>query len=182
MALALKVVGLMNVQFAIKDGVIYVLEVNPRASRTVPFVAKATDSAIASIAARLMAGEKLATFPMRAPYPAGVGPDSPLPLADPLIAHTPGELARLQTHRYRPLDPLLTSVHPMGSLPLGDDPRRSVVDPQGRHHQVAGLYVADGSLFPTSIGGPPQLSIYAAGRKIARHLVADLQKGAGGLR
>jgi carbamoyl-phosphate synthase large subunit len=74
MALALGVVGLMNVQFAIKDGVIYVLEVNPRASRTVPFVAKATDSAIASIAARLMAGEKLSTFPMRAPYPAGVGP------------------------------------------------------------------------------------------------------------
>jgi carbamoyl-phosphate synthase large subunit len=89
MALALKVVGLMNVQFAIKDGVIYVLEVNPRASRTVPFVAKATDSAIASIAARLMAGEKLATFPMRAPYPAGVGPDSPLPLADPLTLADP---------------------------------------------------------------------------------------------
>jgi carbamoyl-phosphate synthase large subunit len=51
MAKALNVVGLMNVQFAIKDGTIYVLEVNPRASRTVPFVAKATDSAIASIAA-----------------------------------------------------------------------------------------------------------------------------------
>ena len=85
MARALNVVGLMNVQFAIKDGVIYVLEVNPRASRTVPFVAKATDSAIASIAARLMAGEPLSNFPMRAPYPAGVGPDSPLPLAD---AHT----------------------------------------------------------------------------------------------
>ncbi|MFZ9198721.1 MAG: carbamoyl-phosphate synthase large subunit [Paracoccaceae bacterium] len=85
MARALNVVGLMNVQFAIKDGTIYVLEVNPRASRTVPFVAKATDSAIASIAARLMAGEPLTNFPMRAPYPAGVGPDSALPLAD---AHT----------------------------------------------------------------------------------------------
>ncbi|MCF8511948.1 MAG: carbamoyl-phosphate synthase large subunit [Rhodobacteraceae bacterium] len=85
MAKALNVVGLMNVQFAIKDGTIYVLEVNPRASRTVPFVAKATDSAIASIAARLMAGEPLANFPERAAYPAGVGPDSPLPLAD---AHT----------------------------------------------------------------------------------------------
>jgi carbamoyl-phosphate synthase large subunit len=89
MALALNVVGLMNVQFAIKDGVIYVLEVNPRASRTVPFVAKATDSAIASIAARLMAGEKLSAFPMRAPYPEGVGPDSPLPLADPLTLADP---------------------------------------------------------------------------------------------
>jgi choline dehydrogenase-like flavoprotein len=72
------------------------------------------------------------------------------------------------------MDPLLTSVHPMGSLPLGGDPRRSVVNPQGRHHHVAGLYVADGSLFPTSIGGPPQLTIYAAARKIARHLLAEL--------
>ena len=83
MALALNVVGLMNVQFAIKGDDIYVLEVNPRASRTVPFVAKATDSAIAAIAARLMAGEPLSNFPMRAPYAQGVGPDTVLPLANP---------------------------------------------------------------------------------------------------
>ncbi len=89
MALALNVVGLMNVQFAIKDGVIFVLEVNPRASRTVPFVAKATDSAIASIAARLMAGEPLSNFPMRPPYAQGVGPDTPLPLMDPLTLADP---------------------------------------------------------------------------------------------
>ena len=50
----------MNVQFAVKDGEVYVLEVNPRASRTVPFVAKATGVPIAKIAARVMAGEKLA--------------------------------------------------------------------------------------------------------------------------
>ena len=89
MALKLGVVGLMNVQFAIKDGAIYVLEVNPRASRTVPFVAKATDSAIASIAARLMAGEPMSNFPARAPYPAGVGPETPLPFADPLTLADP---------------------------------------------------------------------------------------------
>ena len=89
MALGLNVVGLMNVQFAIKDGVIYVLEVNPRASRTVPFVAKATDSAIASIAARLMAGEPMANFPHRAPYPEGVGPETPLPFADPMTLADP---------------------------------------------------------------------------------------------
>ena len=89
MARALGVVGLMNVQFAVKDGDIYVLEVNPRASRTVPFVAKATDSAIASIAARLMAGEKLTDFPNREPYPEGVGPDTDLPLADPLTLADP---------------------------------------------------------------------------------------------
>ena len=62
LALALKVKGLMNVQFAIKGEDIYVLEVNPRASRTVPFVAKSIGRPIAKIAARLMAGEPLAAF------------------------------------------------------------------------------------------------------------------------
>ncbi len=62
MAMALGVVGLMNVQFAIQDGVIFVLEVNPRASRTVPFVAKAVGAPIAGVAARIMAGEKLSAF------------------------------------------------------------------------------------------------------------------------
>lgn len=65
MALALDVGGLMNVQYAIKDGDIYVLEVNPRASRTVPFVAKVIGKPIAKIAARLMAGEKLASFNLK---------------------------------------------------------------------------------------------------------------------
>ncbi len=59
LAKALNVVGLMNVQFAIKDEEIYIIEVNPRASRTVPFVAKAVGIPVAGIAARLMAGEKL---------------------------------------------------------------------------------------------------------------------------
>ncbi len=59
LARALKVVGLMNVQFAIQSGVIYVLEVNPRASRTVPFVSKATGLPLAKIAARVMTGRKL---------------------------------------------------------------------------------------------------------------------------
>jgi carbamoyl-phosphate synthase large subunit len=62
LARALNVVGLMNVQFAVKDGDVYVLEVNPRASRTVPFVAKATGVPIAKIAARIMAGEKLSAW------------------------------------------------------------------------------------------------------------------------
>ena len=88
LALALNVVGLMNVQFAVKDGDIYLIEVNPRASRTVPFVAKATDSAIASIAARIMAGEKLSAFPQRAPYP-DASYDTPLPLADPMTLADP---------------------------------------------------------------------------------------------
>jgi len=60
MARALEVVGLMNVQFAVKDGQIYVLEVNPRASRTVPFVSKATSRPLAKIAVRCMTGRTLA--------------------------------------------------------------------------------------------------------------------------
>jgi len=62
LAIALNVVGLMNVQFAIKDNTVYILEVNPRASRTVPFVAKSINYPIAKIAARIMAGESLQSF------------------------------------------------------------------------------------------------------------------------
>jgi choline dehydrogenase-like flavoprotein len=64
----------------------------------------------------------------------------------------------------------LTAVHPMGTVPMGDDPKRSAVDSQGKHHHMEGLWVADGSLFPTSIGGPPQLSIYALGLHVGRAL------------
>jgi len=60
LAMELKVIGLMNVQFAVKDGVIYLIEVNPRAARTVPFVSKATGAPLAKIAARVMAGQSLA--------------------------------------------------------------------------------------------------------------------------
>ena len=94
LARALNVIGLMNVQYAIKDDEhgkpkVYLIEVNPRASRTVPFVAKSTDSAIASIAARLMAGEPLSNFPKRAPYPANAAEDMTLPFADPMTLADP---------------------------------------------------------------------------------------------
>jgi len=88
LAKALNVVGLMNVQFAVKDNEVYLIEVNPRASRTVPFVAKATDSAIASIAARLMAGEPLSSFPKREPY-RDVSYDEQIPSADPMTLADP---------------------------------------------------------------------------------------------
>ena len=65
LALALNVIGLMNVQFAIKDGEVYILEVNPRASRTVPFVAKVIGKPIAAMAARVMAGAKLSDFDLK---------------------------------------------------------------------------------------------------------------------
>ncbi len=91
LALGLDVRGLMNVQFAIKDGDIYVLEVNPRASRTVPFVAKAVGSPIAAIAARVMAGEALAGFD----------------LVDPDIAHVAVKEAVLPFARFPGVDTLL---------------------------------------------------------------------------
>ncbi|WP_167648184.1 carbamoyl-phosphate synthase large subunit [Mameliella alba] len=94
LAKALNVVGLMNVQFAIKanaagENEVYLIEVNPRASRTVPFVAKATDSAIASIAARVMAGEPLTAFPKRAGYEASIDYDTDVPMADPMTLADP---------------------------------------------------------------------------------------------
>src|SRR5690625_6571861 len=73
MALALGVVGLMNVQFAVQGNDIYVLEVNPRASRTVPFVSKATGVAVAQAAARCLGGQTLADEGM------GQGVTNPLP-------------------------------------------------------------------------------------------------------
>jgi carbamoyl-phosphate synthase large subunit len=91
LALGLDVCGLMNVQFAIKGDDIYVLEVNPRASRTVPFVAKAVGSPIAAIAARVMAGEKLANFD----------------LADPNTTHVAVKEAVLPFARFPGVDTLL---------------------------------------------------------------------------
>ncbi|HWV57388.1 MAG TPA: carbamoyl-phosphate synthase large subunit, partial [Longimicrobiales bacterium] len=79
-AAELGVVGLINVQYAIKDGVVYVLEVNPRASRTVPFVSKATGIAFARVAARVMAGKRLADLGLpERDTTIGAGSDFPLP-------------------------------------------------------------------------------------------------------
>jgi choline dehydrogenase-like flavoprotein len=70
----------------------------------------------------------------------------------------------------RPHHVAIAAVHPMGTMALGDDPRRAVVTSTAEHHQVQGLFVLDGSLFPTSIGGPPQIPIYAIARHLARHV------------
>jgi carbamoyl-phosphate synthase large subunit len=92
LARALSVRGLMNVQFAVKDGEVYIIEVNPRASRTVPFVAKATGSAVAKIAARVMAGEMLADLPkVRTPdgfvaVKEAVFPFARFPGVDPVLS------------------------------------------------------------------------------------------------
>ncbi|MGO4166760.1 carbamoyl-phosphate synthase large subunit [Novosphingobium sp. YAF33] len=92
LAFGLSVRGLMNIQFAVKDGEVYLIEVNPRASRTVPFVAKALGQPVAKIASRVMAGEKLADFPpfkRDLPYMAvkeAVFPFARFPGVDPVLS------------------------------------------------------------------------------------------------
>ncbi|UIP05856.1 carbamoyl-phosphate synthase large subunit [Erythrobacter sp. SDW2] len=92
LALALKVVGLMNVQFAVKAGEVYLIEVNPRASRTVPFVAKAIGSPVAKIASLVMAGQKLTDFepfnlrPDHMAVKEAVFPFARFPGADPVLS------------------------------------------------------------------------------------------------
>jgi choline dehydrogenase-like flavoprotein len=67
----------------------------------------------------------------------------------------------------------ITAVHPMGTVPMDDDPARAAVNSRGEHHHVEGLWVADGSLFPSSIGVPPQMSIYAMGLHVGRAIAQD---------
>jgi len=75
----------------------------------------------------------------------------------------------------RPRATTIVSAHVMGGCALGPDAPHAVVDETGRHHQLANLYVLDGSLFPTSIGANPQLSIYAITAKLASALAGRLR-------
>ncbi|MDE2303283.1 MAG: carbamoyl-phosphate synthase large subunit, partial [Sphingomonadales bacterium] len=107
LALELGVKGLMNIQFAVQAGEVYLIEVNPRASRTVPFVAKAIGQPVARIAARVMAGEKLSGFPplrRKLPYMAvkeAVFPFARFPGVDPVLSpemKSTGEVMGLDRH------------------------------------------------------------------------------------
>jgi choline dehydrogenase-like flavoprotein len=75
----------------------------------------------------------------------------------------------------RPRATTVVSAHVMGGCAIGPDPRRAVVDETGRHHHLGNLYVVDGSLFPTSIGANPQLSIYAIAAKLATGIAGRLR-------
>ncbi len=97
-----------------------------------------------------------------------------VPFVEPLEVTSERDLGRIRAEDLGPLDLPVLAVHPMSATRMSGSPREGVVRPDGRHHQVAGLFVADGGLFPTSIGVPPQISIYTAGRVIARHVDAEL--------
>ncbi len=99
-----------------------------------------------------------------------------IPAVPPVRLDSPRDLEALDTSFVRPHAVPMTAVHPMGSLRMGADRARSVVGPDGEHHFVKGLFVADGALFPTSLGGPPQISIYAFALKLAPHVVARCKR------
>jgi choline dehydrogenase-like flavoprotein len=94
-----------------------------------------------------------------------------IPAIPPVRITRAAELDGLDLSSLRPHSVPLTAVHPMGTLRMGEDPKTSVVQSTGEHHQLRGLFVADGSLFPTSIGGPPQISIYAFALHLAPHII-----------
>ena len=95
-----------------------------------------------------------------------------LPAVRPVNLSSEKELDGLDTSFVAPHSVPLSAVHPMGTMRIGDDPKHSVVSSTGEHHQMRGLFVTDGSLFPTSIGGPPQISIYAFALHLSPHVIA----------
>jgi choline dehydrogenase-like flavoprotein len=79
----------------------------------------------------------------------------------PLSIRTEADIAAIAAAPFGPNRHTLFSAHQMGGAAMGEDPARSVVDSRGRHHQLENLWIADGSVFPTSLGVNPQLSVYA---------------------
>lgn len=92
-----------------------------------------------------------------------------IPQRDPVQIHGPADLDAAEQIDLSQAG--LTAVHPMASCPMSDDPLAGPCDSAGRHHGLTGLWISDGSLFPTSIGGPPQLSIYSLGLHVGSEVV-----------
>lgn len=104
---------------------------------------------------------------------AGGAREVVVPLVPPLRLRSADEIdAQITPDQVGPFSPSLTAVHPMSTMWMGNDPRTSVVDARGKHHHLENLWVADGSLFPTSIGGPPQIPISAFGLRVGRHVAS----------
>jgi choline dehydrogenase-like flavoprotein len=100
-----------------------------------------------------------------------------IPAIPPRRVASFAELDALDLSFVRPHAVPLTAVHPMGTMRMGENAKTSVVRSTGEHHQLRGLFVADGSLFPTSIGTPPQISIYAFALHLSPHMVDRAREG-----
>lgn len=96
-----------------------------------------------------------------------------IPTREAMVLESLSDIKKLDEMKWTPGLLQTSAVHPMSTVPMGDNPAVAAVDSQGRHHHLRGLWIADGSLLPTSIGGPPQLSIYALGLHVGRALVAS---------
>ena len=90
----------------------------------------------------------------------------------PLVLRSEADLAQIDDAPFGPNRHTLFSAHQMGGCAMGEDPDSSVVDSRGRHHEFENLWICDGSVFPTSLGVNPQLTIYALARLIATQIVA----------
>ncbi len=88
----------------------------------------------------------------------------------PLVIRREADVAAIERAPWGPNRHTFFSAHQMGGCPMGRDPERSVVDGRGRHHEIENLWVTDGSVFPTSLGVNPQLSIYAVSRLFAQEI------------
>ena len=97
-----------------------------------------------------------------------------LPFSSLPEVHDESGLEQLSSVRFRPYDVALTSVHPQGTVPMGGTRDGSAVDPTGRLWTNPGVRIADGSLFPDSVGVPPQVTIMALATIIARDLASEL--------
>ncbi len=107
-------------------------------------------------------------------FAAGAKTVMPLHSTAASYSSWPAAKAGIAELALEPLQASVVSAHVMGGCPLGPDPKRAVTDPSGRHHHLENLYVFDGSLFPTSVGANPQLSIYGITAKLATELAARL--------
>lgn len=100
-----------------------------------------------------------------------------VPLNPPIVVETERDIEQLTVDLIRPCSPTFTAVHPMSTMRMSASPEDGVVDESGRHHFIDNLWIADGSLLPTSIGGPPQVTIYTLGRRVGRAVADALTAG-----
>jgi choline dehydrogenase-like flavoprotein len=98
-----------------------------------------------------------------------------IPHHDPLVIKGEDQLGLIKKRGVPDYDLALTGVHPMGTLKMGDNPKSAVVKSTGEHHGLPGLFICDGSVFPTALGVPPQISIYSFSRHFAPHVLSFLK-------